>query len=263
MENACGRSIPHPLSSRLLLCVCQSIMQLVFLGYGVGKFELEFVRGSPQLSDITARVDSQRSAQQKARASLFTEVGDVVEDAETDEQKPAAARFDLSFIPPPTLPQAQGASGGRGSSAPMRSSWATDQSATSSMDPIVLERAADRRKERERQRNHVPWYEQSLGDDQASPIGQMGDPEADAQAAIREARKPKAKPGSSFDPAAALAEVPAPTPTPTAAPAHTNIIASVLPQEMHLIVHSSVIVYQNCMVSKRAMPRASSPRASF
>lgn len=213
-------------------------MQLVFLGYGVGKFELEFIRGSPQLSDVTALKEAQRNTQQQARASSFTE-----EEAEIIDEQPVAARFDLSFIPSQPAPVQKD---GRTS---MRSSWATDESATSSMDPAVLERAADRRKEREQQRKQVPWYEQQRF--QNDEWGQMGDPEADANEILKESRKPKAKPGSSFDPAAALAAAPAliPTPAAAAAPAvRSNAIKSVLPQEMHLIVQSSVVVYQNCLV---------------
>lgn len=203
-------------------------MRAIFLGYGVGQFELEFLRGAPQLTD---HATNQASVQRGGTAPAE-----------------AASRFDLSYVAPANPTAADGA---------MKSSWATDKNATSSADPEVQRRAAMRREQQEErqaqaQAGGVPWDTPQAGQ-RKGPSGEMGDPDAavplPAQAVDPSEPDPFAALVAASTPASS--RVPAPpavrsqSAQATAAPAAP---VSDLPQQMRLIVNGSVVVYQNCMV---------------
>lgn len=185
----------QPAKQQTKASAASSFMQVVFLGYGVGKFELELIRGSPQLSDVALRSE----ATKEQKMMLEAQAAEV------------AAKFDLSFVPPPSASAASGA----------RSSWVTDQNASSSMDPAEVARAAARQNANKSQGSSPrPWEEE------LDPRGQMGDP------------------------AAPLNRPAAPRSSPAPAAAAKKISDRALPDAMHLIINSSVVVYQNCMVSE-------------
>lgn len=83
-------------------------MQVLFLGYGVGQFELEMLHGSPQL------------IKDKMGASI-NEEDDEIQMTFTTQ---ASSRFDLSAHPNPSPPRTQSPSSSTTTSS-LRSSWAS------------------------------------------------------------------------------------------------------------------------------------------
>ena len=164
-----------------------SFMQVVFLGSGVGKFELELIRGSPQLSDVALRSEATKE-QKRMMEAQAAEV---------------AAKFDLSFVPPPAASDASSS----------RSSWVTDQNASSSMDPAEVARAVAR----------------------------------------QNANKPAS---SAWQEELNRPAPPRPSPATAAASPAPKSVDRALPDSMHLIINSSVVVYQNCMVRHTGGERA-------
>lgn len=203
-------------------------MRAIFLGYGVGQFELELLRGAPQLTD---HATNQASVQRGGSAAPVE----------------ASSRFDLSYVPPAN-PTATGGA--------MKSSWATDKNATSSADPEVQRRAAMRREqqeERQAQAGAAPWETPQAGSKKAGPSGEMGDPDADVPLPVQAVDPEQPDPFAALVAAAtpAFPRVPGARPavqSQAAASAAPATPASGLPSQMRLIVNGSVVVYQNCMV---------------